>query len=104
MPENSVPVQVEMADHVATVTLDRPPVNAFDTASNQALTGAFESLAADSSLRAVVLTGAGKVFCAGADVKSRPELPALAAHNHAVRTMFDAISDCPVPVVAAVNG
>lgn len=64
-------VTIEIADHVATVTLNRPEkYNALDPAMFDAITGAGESLARDGSVRAVVLTGAGGNFSAGLDVAS----------------------------------
>src|SRR5437016_1697405 len=97
-------VHIEVADHVATITLDRPPVNAMDWPMMRELTDVFHSLAGDQSVRAVVLTAAGKLFCAGSDMKARAGVSSEAAYNQSIRSMLDAITDCDVPVVAAVNG
>jgi enoyl-CoA hydratase len=97
-------VRVDTHDHVATVTLDRAPVNALDPAAIAAIARSFHELATDRGVRAVVFTAAGRIFCAGSDVKARAAVGSEAAHNQSVRTMLDAIVDCPTPVVAAVNG
>jgi methylglutaconyl-CoA hydratase len=95
---------------VATITLNRPDVhNAFDADMIAALHGAFTSLANDDATRVVVLTGTGKSFCAGADMRwmqssldwtreqNRADAEALAA-------MFDAAWTMPKPLLARVNG
>ena len=63
------PCDVTVRDHVATVTLNRPEIhNAFDETLIAALTAAFVSLDDNDDVRIVVLAGAGKSFCAGADL------------------------------------
>jgi enoyl-CoA hydratase len=101
---NEVAVRVATAAHVATVTLDRPPVNALDTETIVRIAEAFHAIATDEAVRAVVLTAAGSIFCAGSDVKAARVPGTEAAHDQSVRAMLDAVVDCPVPVVAAVNG
>ncbi len=62
------PLLVEVVDHVAVLTLNRPEVlNAFSGAMGAALDEAYERFDADDSVRAIVLTGAGRAFCSGAD-------------------------------------
>ena len=62
-------IKLEIADGVATITLDRPErLNVYDTAMRRELLAAFDRTDADDAVRAVIVTGAGKVFCAGADV------------------------------------
>ena len=101
-------VRLEVQDGVGIVTLDRPPVNATGRALRQELTALFDALPDRDDVRAVVLTGAGKVFCAGADIKERTELTGApgeyAMLNRLAREMFYAVLECPKPVVAAVNG
>ena len=58
---------IELADHVATVEIRRPPHNFFDLALIHALAEAFEALDADPACRAIVLAAQGKSFCAGAN-------------------------------------
>jgi methylglutaconyl-CoA hydratase len=95
---------------VATVTLNRPDVrNAFNEAMIGELTGVFEQLGKDDTLRAVVLAAEGKAFCAGADLNW---MRAMAGYswdeNHAdasrLAQMLWALYSCPVPVIARVQG
>ncbi len=99
---------VDVADAIATVTVDNPPVNALDDATLEALGDAARELAARDDVRAVVLTGAGqKVFMAGADLRSLAPLlgtPAMKEHVGLTRPVFDAWRGLPQPVVAAVAG
>ncbi|MBT9487747.1 MAG: enoyl-CoA hydratase/isomerase family protein [Rubrivivax sp.] len=101
-------LQVHIADHVATLTMNAPPVNALTRTLNDELTLALDRLSELDDVRAVVLTGAGKVFCAGADLKGRAEVikgPGdLPAHSRRTRECFHAIRECAKPVVVAING
>jgi methylglutaconyl-CoA hydratase len=103
-------LRLEARGGVARVVLARPGVrNAFDDALIEELTRAFRSLGEDPRVRAVVLSGDGPVFCAGADVSwmrkagsySRAENEADAARMAA---MLRAIDACPKPVIAAAHG
>src|SRR5262245_14621323 len=104
MTDDNAAVLVETIDHIATVTLNRPPVNALDPATIVELATSFHAVASERAARAVVFAATGNVFCAGSDVKARGRVTSEAAHNQSVRAMFDAIADCPIPVVAAVTG
>lgn len=91
---------------IALVTIDRPKVNALNAAVLDQLDAAFSELAADEAVRAIVLTGAGRFFVAGADIAAMQALTAtqaerFAAHGQAV---LDRIARVPAPVIAAVNG
>lgn len=101
-------LHVEIADHVATLTMDAPPVNALTRTLNDELTLALDRISELDDVRAVILTGAGKVFCAGADLKGRAENikgPGdLPAHARRTRECFHAIRECAKPVIAAING
>jgi enoyl-CoA hydratase len=94
--------------HVVTLTLDAPPVNALTRTLNDELTLALDRISEYDDVRAVLLTGAGKVFCAGADLKGRAEVikgPGdLPAHSRRTRECFHAIRECAKPVIVAVNG
>jgi enoyl-CoA hydratase/carnithine racemase len=109
-------VQVTMADGVADVRLSRPEkLNALDPAMFAGLVETGRSLAADPSLRAVVISGEGRGFCAGLDFASFMALgsdgggPRLLARedgsavNYAQRAAW-VWSEVPVPVIAAVHG
>lgn len=101
-------LRYECVDHVATLTLDAPPVNALTRTLNDELTLALDRISEMDEVRAVILTGAGKVFCAGADLKGRAAVirgPGdLPAHSRRTRECFHAIRECAKPVVVAVNG
>ncbi len=113
MPEALV--LVSQAAAVRTLTLNRPQaLNSFTTAKHAELLAALEAAAADAGVRSVVITGAGRAFCAGQDLAdpavapnpapgaAQPDIGALIERCYVplalrIRTM-------PVPVVAAVNG
>ncbi|WP_423456714.1 enoyl-CoA hydratase/isomerase family protein [Ottowia sp. VDI28] len=101
-------LQVQIEDHVATLTLNAPPVNALTRVLNDELTLALDRISEMDDVRAVVLTGAGKVFCAGADLKGRKDVikgPGdLPAHSRRTRECFHAIRECAKPVIVAING
>ena len=101
-------LQVTIADYVATLTMNAPPVNALTRVLNDELILALDRISEMDTVRAVVLTGAGKVFCAGADLKGRAEVikgPGdLMAHSRRTRECFHAIRECAKPVVVAING
>lgn len=96
------------ADHVATVTLNKPPVNALGPSIREEIVKVFDALDERDDVRAVLLTGHGKVFCAGADIKEKraigDEPGAYAAVNRLIRDAYFCILECGKPVIAAVNG
>lgn len=99
---------LEVADKVAVVTLNRPPVNAQNIEMRDELTALFDELSDRDDVMAVVLTATGKIFSAGADIRERPNLGtqpgAYGRHNRRVRETHNAIAECSKPVIAAVNG
>jgi enoyl-CoA hydratase/carnithine racemase len=101
-------VRVEVAEWVATVTLNRPEaLNAISTELALELAEAVEPLATDPGVRAVVLTGAGeRAFCVGADLKQRATFDdhGWFVQREAFRRGFAAVRRCPLPTVAAVAG
>jgi enoyl-CoA hydratase len=101
-------LRVEVADYVATVWLNRPPVNAVNTQLMLDLTLAMDMFGEDPNVRAVVVTGEGKVFCAGADLKNRSQMldqpGGLPQHSRRTREVFHSIRECPKPVICALNG
>src|SRR5215213_3771745 len=108
MAESYECFKVEVADFVATVTLARPPVNAQNRRLREEIITIFDRLSDRADVRAIVLTGEGKTFSAGADLKERPglsdEIGAYPRHNRLVRESFNAVMECEKPVVAAING
>src|SRR2546422_7067727 len=96
-------VLVEIAGGVGTVTLNRPEkLNAFDRALCDELTDALRMLAQSDGVRAIVIAGAGRAFCAGADLAVlEADGPALVAAGKDVAL---AIRGAPQPVLAVVNG
>jgi len=101
-------VRLDVTDGVALVTLDRPPVNALSREMRRRIVATFDEISARDDIRCAVLTGAGKVFCAGADLKGRAAVikgPGdLPAHSRRTRECFHAIRECAKPVVVAING
>lgn len=97
---------LDIADHIATVTITRPPVNAQNNCFREELAQVIDSLGDRSDMRAIVLTGEGKAFSAGADLSERPTQDPghYTAHNRRVRASFDCLLECPKPIIAAVNG
>ena len=109
---SSEPVLIERLDAgVMTLTLNRPDkLNAFNVALHEALAAAFARAAADTEARAVLMTGAGKGFCAGQDLadraltfdQGRPDLGESLDKRY--NPLVRAIRGLPKPVVCAVNG
>lgn len=100
-------LRVELHGSVALVTLDRPPVNALDRRMRVEIIETFDAISQSDQIRAAVLTGAGKTFCAGADLKDRPDPDKpgdFLEHNRITRETGNAIRECSKPVIAAVNG
>jgi enoyl-CoA hydratase/carnithine racemase len=105
-------LQYEIHDHVATVTLDRPEVmNALNRELYARLEEAFREAHRDPEVRAVIVTGAGRAFCSGDDVRQimlaeRPPETAPRARDPKPKPTpaAAAILECDKPVIAAVNG
>ncbi len=100
-------LRLDRAGRVATVTFERPDqLNAMNRRMMDEITATFESLSEDATIGAIVVTGAGKAFMAGADIKeyaaqSEAEFDAFQA---AGERMYRALEDNRKPVIAAVNG
>jgi len=104
-----VQVQKRAEDGTALVTLNRPEqMNALSRALRGAIAETFVALATDTSVRAIVLTGAGRAFCAGLDLKELGDSggPVSGDANSAdpERNPVLAISQCPQPIIGAING
>jgi 2-(1,2-epoxy-1,2-dihydrophenyl)acetyl-CoA isomerase len=101
-------LRVDVDGPVATLTLDRPEaLNALTIPMKVALREALERIATDRTVRAVILTGAGRAFCAGQDLAER-EAPDAAPLDDELRQRYNpiirAIRSMGQPVIAAVNG
>src|SRR6478736_9058405 len=101
-------LRYEVADAIATITLDRPAaLNALTIPLKLELLAAFRAIARDRAVRAVVLTGAGRAFCAGQDLKERLE-PDAAPLEVEVRERYNpiiaAMRRLDQPIVGAING
>jgi enoyl-CoA hydratase/carnithine racemase len=105
-------IRYEVADHVLTITLDRPDrLNAFTATMGRELIEAFDAADRDDEVRAIVVTGEGRGFCAGADLaaggetfdwrgrEADGEVPRDGGGQVTLR-----IFDCLKPVIAAING
>ena len=99
-------IDTTVQDGVATVTIDRAPVNALTTDGWEELAATINELSADMSVRAVVLTGANGHFSAGADVEELANPPSEqdAAMLRTVGKTAAAIRECRVPVIASAEG
>jgi enoyl-CoA hydratase/carnithine racemase len=105
-------ITTELADGVMTITLNRPDrLNAFTGTRGEELRAAFDRVDADDDVRAVIVTGAGRGFCAGADLGSGGDTFARREHEDPDSIPRDGggrltlrIFECTKPVIAAING
>ncbi len=99
-------LNLDVSNRIATVTINRPPVNAQNNRFREELVEVMDQLSDRTDVRAIIVTGEGKAFSAGADLSERPTQDPgnYAAHNRRVRASFDCILECSKPVIAAVNG
>jgi enoyl-CoA hydratase len=102
-------VAVEVSDFIATVTLDRPPVNAVDHAALRAIRDAFRSLNDRKDVRAAIFTAAGqRAFMGGAELNAVAPVETSASEvidrGLVAREAMWSITDCAVPVIGAING
>ena len=99
-------VRVEVADHIATIRLDRPKMNAINAQLQAEIAAAAEEVAADASVSAVILYGGERVFAAGADIREMAELgyAEMAGRAKRLQESLNAVARIPKPVVAAITG
>jgi len=102
----SAPVRVERRDGVAWCTLDRPPLNLLEPEIIAALRDAFAALTREPGVRAAVVTGSGRAFTAGMDVRVLRALDAEGARGliSSLHEAIETVHHAPFPVVAAING
>jgi enoyl-CoA hydratase/carnithine racemase len=99
-------VQVQADQAVATIRLDRPPMNALNAQVQHEITAAAAQVTADPEVRAVILYGGEKVFAAGADINEMAEAGStqMAATAKRLQDALTAVARIPKPVVAAITG
>jgi 2-(1,2-epoxy-1,2-dihydrophenyl)acetyl-CoA isomerase len=106
------PVTYDLVEGVATITLNRPDaMNSLDIATKEALRDATTQAAEDDAVRCVVLTGSGRAFCVGQDLKEHVQLLESGSSDELFTTVekhynptVTALATMPKPVIAAVNG
>lgn len=109
-------LQIDIADRIATVTLDRPKVNALTAQMFREITETFNALARSREASVVILNAPGeRLFCAGVDLQDSARRHAreldegdtvidLLDAGASPRDCFNAVMDCPLPVIGAING
>jgi enoyl-CoA hydratase len=101
-------LRLEVADYIAVVTIDNPPVNAQPPKLMMEVMETFDALSDRDDVRVAILTGTGKMFSAGADLKNRPGPDAppgtMWGRMRMAREAMYAIMECRKPVIAAING
>jgi 2-(1,2-epoxy-1,2-dihydrophenyl)acetyl-CoA isomerase len=106
------PVRYDVADGIGTITLNRPDaMNSLDIATKDRLKAVVAQAAGDDAVRCVVITGTGRAFCVGQDLKEHIELLAADQRDALWNTVLEhytpiarGLAEMPKPVVAAVNG
>jgi 2-(1,2-epoxy-1,2-dihydrophenyl)acetyl-CoA isomerase len=109
---NSAPVLLDVTDGVATITLNRPDaMNSLDVATKEALLDAVRTVADDPDARCVVLTGTGRAFCTGQDLKEHIRILESGSTESLFSTVDEhynpivtTLATMAKPVIAAVNG
>jgi enoyl-CoA hydratase/carnithine racemase len=90
---------------VRTITLDRPEaLNAFDTALYRAAGAALDEARVDDDVKVVIITGAGRAFSAGQDLKELERIASGEAYESGFPALLDALGEFDKPLIAAVNG
>lgn len=101
-------LKVDIADGIALVTMNHAPVNAQSVPFMQQLTACFDRLSDDQTVRVAVLTGAGKTFSAGADIKAAaattPVPGGQSERSRLARETYHSVVECTKPVIGAING
>ncbi len=93
-------VHYELRDNIALMTIDNPPVNPLSSGVRQGLSDGLQKALADDAVKAIVLTGAGRAFIAGADISEFGG----EAKGPSLHDCLNAMDDSAKPIVAAING
>ncbi len=106
MQNNLIKVTIE--DKIAVVRMDNPPVNAYSRDFSEEMIEVFDELNDTPEVRCIVVTGQGKIFSAGADIKNRQAVGDIKGetyrHLRRTREVANCIMECNKPVIVAVNG
>ncbi len=99
-------VRLEVADAIATIRLDRPPVNALNDQVTAELASAAREADADQAVRAVILYGGEKVFAAGADIKEMAgaDYASMTTRASGLQSALNLVAGIGKPVIAAIAG
>ncbi len=112
LPAHAPAVHLDLTDGVATITLNRPDaMNSLDVATKLLLLETVRQVADDPAARCVVLTGTGRAFCTGQDLKEHIQILRSESSDSLFRTVDEhynpivaTLASMPKPVIAAVNG
>jgi enoyl-CoA hydratase/carnithine racemase len=100
--------RIDISDLIATVTISNPPVNAQNDLSQEELIFTMDCLSDQDDVRVVILTGEGRAFCAGVDIKARAgktwEQGARRRNQRSARESYHSVRECTKPVIGAING
>ncbi|MEU7882101.1 enoyl-CoA hydratase/isomerase family protein [Microbispora bryophytorum] len=99
-------VRVEISEHIATIRLDRPKMNALNRQVQEEIAEAARLVDSDPGTHAVIVYGGERVFAAGADVKEMAVMPYadMAVHSRTLQDCFTAVARIGKPVIAAITG
>ena len=101
----SLPFQTQLADGIAELVINRPPVNALDDAGWHALADEIMLLGREPAARVIVIRAEGRGFCAGVDIKQLDREPErIVSVNAGNYRSFEAVHRNPLPVIVAVHG
>jgi enoyl-CoA hydratase/carnithine racemase len=93
------------SSQIALVKINRPEArNALNMSVRRGLAEQFRTLSGDAAVRVIVLTGSREAFAAGADIKEMAEAGTIEIYQRNTHLLWQAIAECPKPVIAAVNG
>ncbi|MBW8812885.1 MAG: enoyl-CoA hydratase family protein [Caulobacterales bacterium] len=100
-----MPIRVDVADRVAELVFDHPPVNALDSAGWNSVPALISAAGGREDVRCVLIRAEGRGFCGGVDIKEMQAHPErIVQLNRGNYLTFKAVRECPVPVVVAIHG